>query len=138
MKKSTEELLKILKNSSLDAYLAENGGEMAENPICYYLTAVLNEKGLKKSEVIKKSNVQTNYAYQIFSGLKIPSRDKLIALCFGMDVSLDEAQTLLKYTGFAPLYPRNKRDIVIVSALENGESVIRCNITLDELNLSPL
>lgn len=55
-----------------------------------------------------------------------------------MDVSLDEAQTLLKYTGFAPLYPRNKRDIVIVSALENGESVIRCNITLDELNLSPL
>ncbi len=70
--------------------------------------------------------------------MKIPSRDKLIALCFGMDVSLDEAQTLLKYTGFAPLYPRNKRDIVIVSALENGESVIRCNITLDELNLSPL
>lgn len=138
MNKSTEELLKILKNSSLDAYLAENDDEMAENPICDYLTAVLNEKGLKKSEVIKKSNVQTNYAYQIFSGLKIPSRDKLIALCFGMDVSLDEAQTLLKYTGFAPLYPRNKRDIVIVSALENGESVIRCNITLDELNLSPL
>ncbi len=53
MNKSTEELLKILKNSSLDAYLAENDDEMAENPICDYLTAVLNEKGLKKSEVIK-------------------------------------------------------------------------------------
>lgn len=138
MKKSTEELLKILKNSSLDAYLADNGGEMAENPICDYLTAVLNEKDLKKSEVIKKSNVQTNYAYQIFSGLKIPSRDKLISLCFGMSLSLDEAQTLLKYAGFAPLYPRNKRDSVIISALEKGESVIRCNIALDELNISPL
>lgn len=138
MKKSTEELLKILKNSSLDAYLAENGGEMAENPICDYLTAVLNEKGLKKSEIIKKSNVQTNYAYQIFSGLKIPSRDKLISLCFGMSLTLDETQTLLKYAGFAPLYPRNKRDSVIISELEKGETVIRCNITLDELNLSPL
>lgn len=138
MKKSTDELLQTLKNSSLDAYLAENDGEMAENPICDYLTAVLNEKGLKKSEVIKKSNVQTNYAYQIFSGLKIPSRDKLISLCFGMSLSLDEAQTLLKYAGFAPLYPRNKRDSVIISALEKDESVIRCNITLDELNLSPL
>lgn len=138
MKKSTEELLKILKNSSLDAYLTENDGEMAENLICDYLTAVLNEKDLKKSEVIKKSNIQTNYAYQIFSGLKIPSRDKLISLCFGMSLSLDEAQTLLKYAGFAPLYPRNKRDSVIISALEKGESVIRCNITLDELNLSPL
>lgn len=138
MKKSTDELLQTLKNSSLDAYLAENDGEMAGNPICDYLTAVLNEKGLKKSEVIKKSNVQTNYAYQIFSGLKIPSRDKLISLCFGMSLSLDEAQTLLKYAGFAPLYPRNKRDSVIISALEKDESVIRCNITLDELNLSPL
>lgn len=138
MKKSTEELLKILKSSSLDAYLTENEGEMAENPICDYLTAVLNEKDLKKSEVIKKSNIQTNYAYQIFSGVKIPSRDKLISLCFGMNLTLDETQTLLKYAGYAPLYPRNKRDSVIISELEKGETVMRCNITLDELNLSPL
>lgn len=138
MKKSTDELLKTLKNSSLDAYLKNNSGELIENPICDYLNAVLNEKNLSKAEVIKKSNVQTQYAYQIFSGLRIPSRDRLIALCFGMSLTLDETQTLLKYAGYAPLYPRDKRDSVIISALEKGESVIRCNITLDELNLSPL
>ena len=138
MKKSTEELLKILKSSSLDAYLKNNSGELVENPICDYLTAIIDERNLSKAEVIKKSNVQTNYAYQIFSGLKLPSRDKLIALCFGLNLTLDETQTLLKYAGYAPLYPRNKRDSVIIAALENSESVIRCNITLDELNLSPL
>lgn len=138
MKKSTDELLKTLKNSSLDAYLKSNGGELIENPICDYLNVVLKEKNLTKAEVIKKSNVQTNYAYQIFSGLKIPSRDRLIALCFGLNLTLDEMQTLLKYAGYAPLYPRNKRDSVIISALEKDESVIRCNILLDELNLSPL
>lgn len=138
MKKTTEELLNTLKSSSLEAYLENNGGELIENPICDYLTAVISEKNLEKSKVIKKSNIQTNYAYQILSGVKIPSRDKLIALCFGMSLTLDETQTLLKYAGYAPLYPRNKRDSVIITALENHESVIRCNITLDELNQSPL
>lgn len=138
MKKSTDELLKMLKNSSLDAYLKNNGGELIENPICDYLTAAISEKNLSKSEVIKKSNIQTNYAYQIFSGLKIPSRDKLILLCFGMSLTVDEAQTLLKYAGYAPLYPRSTRDSVIITAMETGKSVIRCNIMLDELNLSPL
>lgn len=138
MKKSTEELLAILKNSRLDAYLADNAGELVENPICNYLTAVIEEKGLQKADVIRKSNIQTNYAYQILSGLKIPSRDKLIALCFGMELGLTEAQTLLKYAGYAPLYPRNKRDSVIINSLEKHEDVISCNITLDEFNLSPM
>ena len=138
MKKSTEELLNILKNSSLDACLKNNNGELIENPICDYLTAIIDERNLSKAEVIKNSYIQTNYAYQIFSGLKVPSRDKLISLCFGLSLSIDEAQTLLKYAGYAQLYPRVKRDSVIISALENGKSVIDCNIILDELNLSPL
>ena len=138
MQKSTEELLNILKHSNLKPYLSENHREMAENPICDYLTAVLCEKKLQKSEVIKKSNIQLNYAYQIFSGLKIPSRDKLISLCFGMDLCLDETQTLLKYAGYAALYPRSGRDSVIITALEKHETVINCNIMLDELNFSPL
>lgn len=138
MKKSTEELLKILKSSSLDAYLSDNAGELIENPICNYLDAVMEEKGLKKADVIRKSNIQTNYAYQIFSGLKIPSRDKLIALCFGMELSLPETQTLLKYAGYAPLYPRNKRDSVIIDSLEKHEDVITCNIILDKFSFSPM
>ena len=138
MNKSTEELLEVLKKSSLEAYLKENGGELIQNPLCDYLNAILDEKGLTKSEAIKKSNVQENYAYQIFSGIRIPSRDKLIAICFGMSLSVDEAQTLLKYAGYAPLYPRNKRDSVIIACMEKGETLVRCNIALDELNLSSL
>lgn len=138
MKKSTEELLKTLKESSLETYLSNNTGELVDSPIYKYLEKVIKEKGLKKSDIIKKSGVQTNYAYQIFSGLKIPSRDKLIALCFGMELSLDEAQTLLKYAGYAKLYPRTKRDSIIIDALEKHINIINCNITLDKFNLSPL
>lgn len=138
MKKTTEELLNILKNSSLKAYLKENESELIENPLSSYLNALLSEKSLKKSEVIEKSGIFNVYAYQIFSGAKIPSRDKLISLCMGMELDLDETQTLLKYAGYATLYPRNKRDSVIISALKNNEDVISLNIALDELGLSPL
>lgn len=138
MNKSTSELLEILKKSSLEAYLKENSGDLIENPLCDYLASLIDEKNLNKAEVIKKSNIQTNYAYQIFSGTRIPSRDKLIALCFGLDLTLDEAQTLLKYAGFAQLYPKNKRDSIIISSLKNHTSVIKCNILLEEYHLSTI
>lgn len=138
MRKTTGELLETLKSSSLKAYLRDNKDELSDNPIAEYLSLAMEEKGLKKSDVIKSSGIQTNYAYQIFSGLKLPSRDKLICLCFGMALSFDEAQALLKYSGFAPLYPRNKRDSVIIFALQNKKSVIDCNLLLDEYNLSPI
>lgn len=138
MNKSTDELLETLKNNSLNTYLKDNDSELIKKPLCDYLNDLLAKKNLKKSAVIEKSTVFNIYAYQIFSGLKFPSRDKLIALCFGMDLTIDETQTVLKYAGYAPLYPRNKRDSVIISALKNGESVIRCNIILDEFNFSPL
>lgn len=138
MNKTTGELLNILKNSSLEAYLKENQNELIENPLCTYLNALLEEKKLKKSEVIKKSDIDQIYAYQIFSGTRVPSRDKLIALCLGMELTLEETDTLLKYAGYATLYPRNKRDSVIISAIKNGQSRYDVDDILFDLGLSPL
>lgn len=130
--------MNILKNSSLEAYLKENQNELIENPLCTYLNALLEEKKLKKSEVIKKSDIDQIYAYQIFSGTRVPSRDKLIALCLGMELTLEETDTLLKYAGYATLYPRNKRDSVIISAIKNGQSRYDVDDILFDLGLSPL
>lgn len=138
MNKTTGELLNILKNSSLEDYLKENQNELIENPLCTYLNALLEEKKLKKSEVIKKSDIDQIYAYQIFSGTRVPSRDKLIVLCLGMELTLEETDTLLKYAGYATLYPRNKRDSVIISAIKNGQSRYDVDDILFDLGLSPL
>ncbi len=130
--------MNILKNSSLEAYLKENQNELIENPLCCYLNALLEEKKLKKAEAIKKSDIDHTYAYQIFSGIRVPSRDKLIALCLGMELTLEETDTLLKYAGYATLYPRNKRDSVIISAIKNGQSRYDVDDILFDLGLSPL
>ena len=78
MKKSTEELLEILKRSSLEAYLQENSGELiAENSLCDYLNSMLKEKELTKAEIIRKTNISAPHVYQTFSGERIPTLDEL-------------------------------------------------------------
>ena len=76
---------------------------MIDSALSNYLNQLLEEKSLKKSTVIKNSELNEIYGYQIFSGKRIPSRDKLISISFGLELSLEETQTLLKYAGFAPL-----------------------------------
>ena len=67
------------------------------------------------------------YGYQIFSGKRIPSRDKLISISFGMNLSLDETQALLKYAGFAPLYPKQKRDSLLIWGKNHQFSIYQIN-----------
>lgn len=139
MNTTTDELLKILKNKNVDTYLEENKDELVNQPLKDYLNKLLAEKNLTIPEVVKNSNMAQVYTNQIFSGVKKnPSRDKLIQLCFGMNADFDETQTILKYSGYAPLYPRDKRDSIIISAFMNNLPLMKCNEMLDENNLSPL
>ena len=71
MKKTTEELMEILKQKkSIHAYFTEEIDELEFASLAEYLELLLNEKGLRKSDVIKRSNMDKNYAYQIFNGNK--------------------------------------------------------------------
>jgi predicted transcriptional regulator len=134
MKKSTDELLNILdKNKNLSEYLSDNKDEFISDSLADYLARLLDEKQLKKAEVIKASLISTVYGYQIFSGLKAPSRDRLIQLALGMRLNLEETQRLLKIGGGSVLYPRNKRDSVIIYAINNSYSVLDCDEVLYEL-----
>ena len=132
--KETEELLSQLKeDKDISHFLAENEQEMVK-PLHEYLTALLAEKQLNKSEVVRTSLLDRAYAYHIFSGSKKnPSRPKLLALALAMGLNLSETQYLLRYAGLGLLYPRHPWDSVIISALERGLSVKDTNSLLDSL-----
>ena len=58
MKKTTEELMEILKQKkSIHAYFTEEIDELEFASLTEYLELLLNEKGLRKSDVIKRSNM---------------------------------------------------------------------------------
>ncbi|MCB7521521.1 hypothetical protein LIZ64_07185 [[Clostridium] hylemonae] len=131
--KSTEELLEILKKKrSFKEYLREMP-EFIDGDLPAYLEQMLAQKGLKKAEVIRRSQLDRNYAYQIFSGMRKPARDKLLALGFGMSLSVDEMQKVLKVSESPVLYVRNKRDSIILFGLDKHVSVGEMNELLYEM-----
>ena len=131
--KPTAELMHALSNAdSLDSYMEDNDRFMVEGELSEHISRLCTQKGLIKAKVIKNAELNEIYAYQIFSGKRIPSRDKLLCLCLGMELDSAETNQLLKNVGFAPLYPKNKRDSIILFGIEKGQSVIEINEVLYE------
>lgn len=98
----------------------------------------LTEKKLHKAAVIRDSNLDRNYAYQIFKGEGNTGRDKLLCLAFGMKLNIPETQRLLKAGKTTPLYPRDRRDVFILEALYQGKNLIECNEILEAHDLDIL
>ncbi|MBQ9862059.1 MAG: hypothetical protein IJO75_07370 [Clostridia bacterium] len=131
MVKETKEMLEQLKTAeSLDGYLRENEDQLVDGTIREQLEAALRETGLSKAEVLRRAEINDIYGYQLFAGSRKPSRDKLIALCIGMSLTLDRTQCLLKATGFAPLYAKNKRDSILIFGIQNNQTVLEINTAL--------
>lgn len=140
MKKTTGELHEIIRNKKeYSEYLNEEIGEMIFWSVAEYLDLLINEKKLKKSDIIRDGNLDRNYAYQIFNGTKKnPSRNKMLMIAFGMHMNVEEARKLLKICQLSDLYPRNPRDGAILFCLDKGKSLIEANELLNELNLEIL
>ena len=134
MRKNTEELLHELKTrTDIGDYLTENRQELCALSLKEHLEKLLKEKHLTKAKVIADSQLHEIYAYQIFSGRKHPSRDKLLALAFGFGLSVEETQRLLTVAGVSVLYPRVQRDSIILFSLEKGLPLMDCNDLLEEM-----
>lgn len=133
MNKTTDELMNILMSKEdLPQYIEENSNEFLQSSLCQYLNQLQTEHGLKKGDIIADALVERSYGYQIFSGRKeMPSRDVLISFALAMKLTLDETQSLLRIAHMAMLYPRVKRDSIILHSIAKHESVIQCNTALE-------
>ena len=139
MKKRTEELMRILeKNQNIVEFINNNDEEFSKMTLPECLLWFLSQYDIKKSDAINRSGVNQIYAYQIFAGTKKPSRDKLIALMFGYMLSVDDGNMLLKSAGLSNLYPRDKRDAIVIFGLNNKLSINEVDDLLFELNLETI
>lgn len=126
--KTTDELMNEIKQTrEIENFLEKNDSEFVSEPLHIVLNRMLEENDLKKAKVVARSGLNRVYCYQIFSGKRIPSRDKLIAICFGFQFDLQRTDALLKVAGFSPLYARNKRDAVIIFAITSKKSIFGVN-----------
>ena len=133
-KKSTGELLDILKNKSS---CADGQQEIKNEQITETLSEQLNRliaaSGAKPADILRRSGLKKAYFYSLLDGSRTnPSRDVLIQLGFGFEMSFDELQEFLKHRGAAQLYPRIARDGVIIYCFQRKMSLVDCDILLSE------
>ena len=112
-----------MRADSISAYMAENEDCFADERVTQLIADAFRGKGLSKAELARRAGCSTVYVHQVFSGRRSPSRDKLICLFVGMGSGPDEIQQTLKESGFAQLYPANRRDSVILYGLAHGQSL---------------
>ena len=128
MKKTTEELIKSLESKkSVDEYFEDNKEELFFGSLVDLINFYMNQKSLNKSDVIERSGIQRNYGYQLISGVKKPSRDKLIMLCIGLGLNYRETQQMLKKSGFGILYVRDVRDSIIIFCINHKMNIMAVN-----------
>ncbi len=119
-------------------FYSENKEYMVRAELSELLDELIAKYDLKKSQVIRAAEMSEVYAYQIFSGLRVPERKKLLCIAIAMQLSLDEVQTLLKCAGYSTLYVKLPFDSIVLYGVCKKLSVAEINEILYEYGLETL
>ena len=115
------------KAKNLDEFLKRDKNKMLDIPLSEYLNRMLYEKDLSVADVIRGSGLTKSYVHLIFNGDRNPSREKLLAIGFGLKLKEVEMQRMLRIGGCSELYIKNSRDAAILFCVRKG-------LDLDETN----
>jgi len=139
MKKDTSQMLRELQGcADFNRFYRENEAYVMKAALSEYLDGLLKKHNMKKPEAIRRSELSETYAYQIFSGLRIPERRKLLCLAVGMGLDLEEVQNLLKCSGYAQLYVKNTFDCILIFGICKKLSVADINYLLFDYGMETL
>ena len=129
--KDTNDLQQELMGAlSLNEFHSENQEQFSNKSAAEILSRLFEKRNISKAALAKQSGLSEIYLHQIFAGRRNPSRSRLICLCYGLRASLAETQELLKLCGMAQLYPKIRRDAIIIYGLVHDISLFEIN---DEL-----
>ena len=120
--------------SNLDIFISNTLNNSKNIKLYEYIEKIFKEKNLKKSTVIKNADLDRTYAYEILRGDKKPSRDKILQLCIGANLSLEETNKALKIGDCGELYPKILRDSILIFAINKKLDIIKVNDLLYSYN----
>lgn len=128
----------LKKVQNFEEFWAQHKGNIVDDPLPKYLLELLNARGLSRADVIVKTGLDKAYAYQIFAGIRNPSRDKLITIALGVGLSEEETQELLRLAGHRELWAKDERDALLLFAIQRGMSLEDIDTQLERYGLDPL
>ena len=136
---NTNTLMKrLFKAADLDTYLEGNESNLHSPDFYTLLKQACEKRNMLPAQAIERSQIERTYGHQLFNGTRRPSRDKVLQLALGLGLSVDETQRLLRAAGKSPLYPRLKRDAVILYGIGKKLPILTVQENLTKYGLTLL
>jgi len=133
------ERLELKTHIKSNALFIEGYLTQLEDPFSVYLLKLIDQKNKKDVDVYKKSNISKAVFSKIRSNTNYqPSKSTALALCIGLELNLEESQTLLQRAGFG-FSNSSKQDIIVKYFIEKRNyHIFRINEVLFNENLPTL
>ena len=128
---STSALMEILKSADLEDIPRYSQDYLQGNTTSFasYMDAIIAAKGLKRQDLFQRADLPQKYGYKLLTGERhTTDRDKILRLFFAMNLTLKEVRRGLELYGMPMLYPKRKRDAILIIAFNLGYS------SVDEVN----
>lgn len=125
MIKSTDKLFEMIETDP-ESFLNEIGSgglESQKSLFTEYLYRVMSERKLSFKDLSSMTGISLSHIYQISSGQKGAGRDNAILMAIAMGLDLEQTQKLLKLSHNGMLYPRVKRDAIMICCIECGMTI---------------
>lgn len=131
--KLTEDLLaRLLQSESPEAYLAS--GDTTDRSLSDYLYELLADRDMNRNKLARASCLNSTFVYDIFEGKTKPKRNNALMLAFGLRCSLRETQRVLRLAEASELWPKVRRDAIIIWCIEHRFSREECDDELYRLD----
>ena len=116
-----EHILSGIRLSQMREFIDQYGQE-GGNPRLYgdYIAA----KGISSAQIVKKCAglLSKSYVYDLINAKKCnPSRDVVLILCISAGMDRKLTRRMLENYGHRDLYPKDTRDIIIATHINNGD-----------------
>lgn len=120
---STDLLMNVLKSARAEDLPAYRRAHLKDLNLTFpvYMDQLIRRLGISRRDLFQRADIPQKYGYKLLSGEShTTDRDKLLRLFFAMELNLEEVQRGLELYGLAPLYPKRKRDAVLIIAFHQG------------------
>jgi len=131
MNMTTIDLLNILENNQ-NISLKQLLEKIPDLSFLDYLKMLMETKGIKRSDLVRKTIIERTYIYQITNGTRIPSQNKVLQIALALSLNLHDTNVLLTLAGHGNLYPKIKRDALIIFGINHHYDLFQVNDLLYE------
>lgn len=135
----TDGLLRLIDDSAdINATVAALEGDFTDEPFHRRLGRLMEARGVNAARLSEQAMMSRSFVYQLCAGEREPGRDVVLRLALLLKAGVPETQRLLRSAGRGTLYPRVRRDAVLLYALKEGLDIAGTEERLAELGEEPL